>query len=331
MRALAANALGEIGNYEDYDFLLNQLSKEPLGNTNEFVISEIATGVLKLFPQKVAKDKVDREEKKRKKKAALTVQPKVEPPKPIPGLVFELDPLVVTAPRLRIPQGELVDPRVNFQLLKLIREKQDLRISEEQANLSAAYKDLDALVTPKGIRLKARYTVLGYLLTEGLAGTKDFELVDQLMRMVRERKNPDVSSYALIALAYGKDMSHLGLFQDALRSEVVSERFAAVEALQAWALPEAKSILIGVTKMDTSPIVRAYAAQAALRLGDLTGKDYLVRALDDGMAVRAMAMRYLGELGTAQEYGKVLAYLGSQQRPIVQADVLGTFAAMRKV
>ncbi len=35
VRALAANALGEIGNYEDYDFLLNQLSKEPLGNTNE--------------------------------------------------------------------------------------------------------------------------------------------------------------------------------------------------------------------------------------------------------------------------------------------------------
>ncbi len=278
--------------------------------------------MLKLFPQKVAKDKEDREEKKRKKKAALPVQPKVEPPKPIPGLVFELDPLVVTAPRLRIPQGELVDPRVNFQLLKLIREKQDLRISEEQANLSAAYKDLDALVTPKGIRLKARYTVLGYLLTEGLAGTKDFELVDQLMRMVRERKNPDVSSYALIALAYGKDMSHLGLFQDALRSEVVSERFAAVEALQAWALPEAKSILIGVTKMDTSPIVRAYAAQAALRLGDLTGKDYLVRALDDTeWPVRAMAMRYLGELGTAQEYGKVLAYLGSQQRPIVQAEM----------
>ncbi len=328
VRALSANYLGELGDHNDYEALVNRLDQEQsTSNTNDFVAAEISIAALKLFPQKLAFDKAERERKKRKKQQAKGLTP---PPqestgavKPAAGPVLELDPLVVTAPRLKIPEGELVDPRVNYRLLKIVQGKEDLRITQDQGNLSQTYKDLNFLVTPGGIGLKTRYTVLGYLMTEGLAGTKDFQLQDQLMRIAREGTNPDVRCYALIALAYCQDRLHLGLFQNALRRDnSVADRFAAVEALQIWGYQDAVSILTGVARLDSSPIVKAYATQAVWRMGDPIGRDYLLRFLDDpNWLIRAMAMRYLGDLGTGRDYGKLLSYLGSDQPDIVQAEM----------
>lgn len=323
VRALAAKHLGDFGDVSDYDLLLNQLSREPTLSSNEFVQVEMAISALKLFPKKLERDKEERERKKKKSPATPTTVAQTKPkPKPPTGLLFDLPPLTVTAPRLAIPQWEPVDPRINFQLIKMVQEKDDLRIRQEDIDKSATYRDLDKLVTPNGIRLKARYTVLGYLLTEGLAGTKDFQLQDQLIRVAREGKDENVRSYALVALAYSKDRTSLGLFQEALQKTAVADRFAAVEALQIWGYPEAISMLTGVTKLDASPLVRVYAAGALLRLGDLTGKDHLIRAVDDqDWVVKAMAMRFLGEFGTGQDYNRLLGYLGSQQKKIVQAEL----------
>lgn len=324
VRALSAKALGEMGTHEDYDLLVAQLGREQVfsTNSNEFVVAEISIAALKLFPQQVEWMRQERERKK--KKAVAATPPPPTTPKPLPKAsgLFELEPLVVTAPRLKIPQGELADPQINYQLLKLIQQKEDLRLTDNQAAQSIAYKDLNFLETPIGVRLKKRYTELGYMLAEGLAGAKDFDLVNELRRIAREGKNPAVRSYALVALAYAKDRNDLGLFQDALRKDLSADRFAGIEALQIWGYPDAISILIGVTKLDTSHIIRAYAAQAVLRLGDLIGKDYLIQTLnDDDWIARAMAMRYLGELGTGNDYSKLLSYLGSQQKEIVQAEM----------
>ena len=229
---------------------------------------------------------------------------------------------MVTAPRLKI-QEELVDSRVNYRLLKIAEGKSDLRITQDQASKSQAYKDMDSLVTPNGVGLKIRYTVLGYLLTEGLAGTKNFQLQDQLIRIAREGTNPDVRCYAIIALAYCKDRMHLGLFQEVLRRETsVADRFAAVEALQIWGYRDADSILTGVAKLDSSPIVKVYATQAVWKMGNPVGRDYLVQFLDNpDWLIRAMAMRYLGELGSGRDYGKLLSYFGLDQKDIVEAEM----------
>jgi len=282
IRTFSAKFIGEVGTEEDYELLLDQLNREQTATPNEFVITEISIAALKLFPQKIEKEKLERERKaleKKKKKAGVILKQNEPEVKKEPLLkkrtYFELDPLIVTAPRLRIPQTELVDSRINFQLLKIVQEKEDFRVTQEMIDQSTAYRDLNELVTPNGIRLKARYTVLGFLLTEGLAGTKDFQLKNELTRIAREGKNPDVRSFGLIALAYSKDRSHLGLFQNALRSEHVADRFAAVEAMEIWGYEEAISILVGVTKLDTSPFVRVFAAGAILRMGDLLGKDFL--------------------------------------------------------
>ncbi|OGR88339.1 MAG: hypothetical protein A3A86_01300 [Elusimicrobia bacterium RIFCSPLOWO2_01_FULL_60_11] len=327
VRSLSAKFIGELGDHKDYERLLDRLNMESVGVTNEFINAEIAIGALKLFPQKLAYDKAEKERKKREKRAKLLKENPGLLPSPedsvIAPSVLELDPLVVTAPRLKIPKGELVDSRVNYQLLKIAQGKEDMRINQDQAERSQAYKDLNFLVTPNGIGLKTRYTVLGYLLTEGLAGTDDFQLQDQLMRIAREGKNADVRCYAIIALAYSKDRLHLSYFQDALRRDFsVADRFAAVEALQIWGYGDAASILSGVVKLDPSPIVRVFAAQALWRMGDPLGRDYMLPFLDhESWLIRAMAMRYFGELGNAEDYSKVLGYFGSVQRPIVQAEM----------
>ena len=327
VRSLSAKFLGQLGDYTDYNRLLDRLNQEQVTVTNEFINAEVAIAALKLFPQKLEFDRQERERKKReKRKKLLKDMPDALPTeesKPVAKSVLELDPLVVTAPRLKIPKGELVDSRVNYQLLKIAQGKEDLRISQEQAERSTAYQDLNFLATPEGIGLKTRYTVLGYLLAEGLAGTDDFQLQDQLMRIAREGKNPDVRSYALIALAYCRDRLHLGYFQEALRRDAsVADRFAAVEALQIWGHNDALSILSGVSKLDASPIVKIFATQALWRMGDKVGHDYMLPFLDhQSWLIRAMAMRYMGELGTGQDYSRMLAYFGSVQPPIVQAEM----------
>ncbi|MBI2915768.1 MAG: HEAT repeat domain-containing protein [Elusimicrobia bacterium] len=325
VRAVSAKLLGEMGTAEDYDRLLDQINREQTGSPNPFVTAEVSIAALKLLPLKLEKEREERERKKmeKRKKKGLPI----EPPAPRRDFVkkrsaFEMEPLVVTAPRLKVPPTEIVDSRINFQLLKMIQEKEDFGITEDLIGQSPAYGDLNKLVTPYGIRLKTRYNRIGFLLTEGLAGTKDFQLTNELVRIVRESQNPNVRSFALIALAYSRDPAHLSLFQEALRSQTAADRFAAVEALKIWRDPQAIPILVGVTKLDSSALIRIYAAQTIFRLGDPMGRDFLLRMLDDpDWVVRAMAMRYLGEMGGAEDYYKVLSYLAMQQHNMVRVEM----------
>lgn len=326
VRMLSAKFLGEEGDVSDYDLLTNQLDRETTMDSNDFVATEISISALKLFPKKLEFDKLEKERKKRKGQPAP--EPVAQAPaavKPKANVLLELAPLVVTAPRLKIPKYEPVDPRVNFRLLKILRQNADIQLTSEQIAKSNAYRDMNQLATPSGMLLKTRYTKLGYLLTEGLAGSKEFEIQDELIRISRESKDPNVKSFALISLAYCQDPNHLYIFQDALRSETAADRFAAVEALQIWGQREALPILNGVVKLDRSPIIRVYASQAIFRLGDPIGKDYLTRSLDDNdWVAKAMSMRYIGELGDANDYSKVLSYLAADLKPIVQAEMCST-------
>ncbi len=322
VRSLSAKYIGEEGNRSDYERLLNQLDREQIELSNEFVTSEMAIGALKLFPLELEFQKQEKERKKRKNAESAPVEVVKTEVKPRQNVLLELEPLVVTAPRLKIPKFEPIDPRINYKLLKILQNKSEIRISAEDAARSVAYQDLNKLVTPNGKLLVTRYTVLGYLLTEGLAGSKEFEIQDALVTIARESKNPDVRSFALIALAFSREQNHMYLFQNALRSDNPADRFAAVEALAIWGYPEAVSVLSGVAKLDRSPVIKAYASQAVLRLGNPIGHDFLIPLLDDrDWVARAMAMRYLGELGTGEDYNKMLGYLASDQKPIVQAEM----------
>ncbi|MEQ1918458.1 MAG: HEAT repeat domain-containing protein [Elusimicrobiota bacterium] len=62
------------------------------------------------------------------------------------------------------------------------------------------------------------------------------------------------------------------------------------------------------SERDTEPLLRVYAAAGLARMGDAAGLHRVRAFLDNpSWVVKAMAAKYLGELGTAEDYDNLLA------------------------
>lgn len=314
VKAMAAKSLGELGTAEDYTLLLNRLDGE-MGN--DFVVAEYCVSALKLYPKKKAADA----------KAVPTKAVRVES-KPVGGnlvmdqdMAFQLEPLVVTAPRIAA-QVDLIDPRINQQLLRLLQQRMDAR-PDSAAQLDASIGNLNKLTTLTGYNLQTRYTELGFLLTEGLAGTTDYQLQSELEKVVRLGTNVQTRAAAMVALAYAKDMRYLSLFQNGLTDPNITIRFAALESLLAMGDPSVQLQVGTVARTDPSMPVRIYAAAAMWRMGDIFGREILLRLYQDpNWFVRAMSTHYLGEMGGADEYRRLQQVLGGEGDPAVRAELL---------
>ncbi|MDP3544271.1 MAG: HEAT repeat domain-containing protein [Elusimicrobiota bacterium] len=306
VKSLAAKYLGELGTAEDYDLLLRRIDGE-VGN--DFVVAEFCVSALKLWPKKKATEA--------NAPAAATA--------PAPATTslslasFSLEPLTVTAPRVR--QQELINPRINAHLLRLLQQRMDAR-PDTLASGDASLFNLARLSTLTGYSLKTRYTELGFLLTEGLAGTKDYQLQRELENAARLAKNVQTRAAALVALAYAKDMRYLNLFQGALNDHSVTVRFAALESLLTLGDQSVQLQLGGAARNDQSLAVQIYAAAGMWRKGDSFGKEILLRFLDhtDWFA-RAMAVYYLGEMGGGYEYRRMAQYLDRETDPSTKAEL----------
>ena len=87
-----------------------------------------------------------------------------------------------------------------------------------------------------------------------------------------------------------------------------------MEALAVWGHPD-KSVplLSAAAQRDAEPILRVYAAAVLARLGDGAGLPRLRASLDDqSWVVRAMAARYLGLFGTADDYDLLVSRIGRE-------------------
>lgn len=235
------------------------------------------------------------------------------------GLLFELEPLTITAPRVK--QEEMIDPRINNHLLRLLKQRMDARPDAVAAG-DASIGNLNKLSTLTGYSLKTRYTELGFLLTEGLAGTKDYQLQRELENASRLSKNVQTRAAALVALAYAKDMRYQTLFQGALNDPNVTVRFAALESLVISGDRSIQLQLGSAARTDQSIPAQIYAAGAMWKMGDSFGKEILLRFLDhqDWLA-RAMSAYYIGEMGGGYEYRRLLTYLDREQDPSVKAEL----------
>lgn len=245
-----------------------------------------------------------------------------------PNLVFDssqllqLEPLVITAPRVRA-QVDMIDPRINQHLKRLLEQRMDAR-PDSIASLDASVGNLSKLTTMTGYNLKTRYTELGFLLTEGLAGTTDFGLQTELQKVVKFGKNVQTRAAALVALAYTKDMQYLSLFQGALIDPSVTVRFAAVESLLILGNPLVQIQVGQAARADTSLPVQVFAAAGMWRLGDIYGKELLLRFIQHpDWFVRAMSAHYLGELGGEYERQKILREFQFEKDPVAQAEMAG--------
>jgi hypothetical protein len=235
------------------------------------------------------------------------------------GLLFSLEPLTITAPRVR--QEDLIDPRINAHLIRLLQQRMDAR-PDSLAASDASLFNLARLSTLTGFSLKTRYTELGFLLTEGLAGTKAYQLQRELENAARLAKNVQTRAAALVALSYSKDMRYLNLFQGALNDPNVTVRFAALESLLTLGDPSIQLQLGGSARNDQSIAVQIYAAAGMWRKGDSFGKEILLRFLDhQDWFARAMAAYYLGELGGGYEYRRMAQYLDRETDPSTKAEL----------
>ena len=236
------------------------------------------------------------------------------------SLLMQLDPLVVTAPRVKA-QKEMIDPRINRHLLRLLQQRMDAR-PDSAAQLDASIGNLNKLSTETGYNLKTRYTELGFLLTEGLAGTTDFTLQSELEKVARLGTNVQTRAAALVALAYTKDLRFLPLFQGALLDTNITVRFAALESLLVLGDPAVQFQVAGAARTDQSLAIQIYGAAGMWRMGDIYGREILLRFYQHtDWFVRAMAIHYLGELGGAEEYRRLQRELSAETDPAVQAEL----------
>ena len=69
--------------------------------------------------------------------------------------------------------------------------------------------------------------------------------------------------------------------------------------------------------------VRIYAAAAMWRMGDIFGREILLRLYQDkNWFVRAMTDHYLGEMGGGDDYRRLQRELGGESDPAVKAVIL---------
>ncbi len=245
--------------------------------------------------------------------------------------LLQLEPLIITAPRLKIPPRKVIDPQINMHLLRLLRQRQDARPDPKEV-LEASVGNLIKLATLTGYNLKTRYTELGFLLTEGLAGVSDFELAGELEKTARLGKNVQLRAASLVALAYAKDQRYLSLFQGALQDPNVTVRFAALESLLILGGPAVQFLVANAARGDSSPALQAFAAAGMWRLGDPYGREILLRlAQHQDWFVRALAVQYLGELGGQEEYRKLMLQLSREEQATVKAELCSALLRLQQV
>lgn len=285
-RAMAADAVGSFGAWDDYNLLLDRLTRE---QANEFVVAELAVGALRLFARH---------------------SPFVGRPPPaslLPDPSSDPDALVVTAPRLKIPPTALIDGRINAHLLRLLEEKAEAKPSAlDRSTPSAAL--LGSLVTPAGIALQVRYGRLGFLLTEGLAGTTDLIVRDRMLRVARSASDPRIRSVAMLALAYEGNMNDRAVFEAGVLSEDPALRFGAIEALRVWGRRSGLGQVFDLDTLAQSDPLGAYVAGGGIPA---------IRWIDDpDWVVRSLAIRSGGV-----PKDKLISILAADLNPFVRAEV----------
>ncbi len=243
--------------------------------------------------------------------------------------VFQLEPIVITAPRAQLPESAPIDPQINMYLLQLLDKKMNSRPDSFQSS-DPALQTLSGLSTLDGYNLKVRYTQLGFLLTEGLAGSKDFQLLTEIEKAARFSTNVQIKAAAMVALAYTHNSVYLGIFQSALQDQNITVRFGALESLLVFGGPSIQPMVATTAQTDSSKVMQMYSAASEWRSGDVTGRDILLRLYQDpDWFVRAMATHYIGELGGVDDYWRLMQQMQTETNPSVLAELCSALLRLR--
>ncbi len=225
-----------------------------------------------------------------------------------PGETVDVPDSSVDRARMNARAEAAAAPR----LVRLVDERKQITLRPEDY-ADTALRDITRLTTPAGYRLKYRFLELGVPVAQGLSLSKDPQLQGRLLEVARFESGVKTRAESLLVLAAQKKPEHIKFFREALLDRNVALQFAALEALEAWALPEALPLLLDAANRGWSPLIRAYAAQVAWRRGAPEGKQMLLSFLSDtNWLMRSMAARYLGDWGEGKDAETILSRLGRE-------------------
>ncbi len=207
------------------------------------------------------------------------------------------------------------DPAISSALVDLLQNKDKAGVDLSNAQ-GTPLGDLLTIGSPVGYQLRNRYLNIGVPLAEGLSrDNSDPDLRSKLVELARWDRNAEVRSAGLLALAKTQDVRDLDVFREALVNVDPAVRFGAIEALAEWGHNDLSlPLLFAASERDYEPILRVYAASRIAKVGDPQGLYKLRAYLDDpSWLIRAIAARYLGKYGTAEDYDLLVSRIGREQ------------------
>ncbi len=234
------------------------------------------------------------------------------------GSIPELPSIQTGNPPLASPNAPppiKTDAQITTALVDLVERKSQFQVQfDQQPSPGTPMGDLITLGSPIGFQLRTRYLSLGIPLADALSHNADPAFRERLINLARWDTDGETRAAAMIALAGAHDPVHLPVFQEALMHLDLAVRFGALEALLVWGHPDqALPLLSQAADRDGEPILRVYAAGAMARLGDPAGPLRLRAFLDhNSWLVRAMAARYLGEYGAAEDYDLLVSRISQE-------------------
>lgn len=207
-----------------------------------------------------------------------------------------------------------VDAQITSALVDLLEAKDRFKVDLTKVE-GTPLGEMLTVGSPIGYALRNRYLNIGVPIAEALSRDADPVFREKLVTLARWDRDPETRSAALMALAQAQDLKDMAVFTEALVHLDPAVRFGALGALQVWGHPDkALPLLAAASEKDYEPILRVYAAAGMARLGDDAGLERLRAALDSpSWLVRAMAARYLGALGTAEDYDTLVSRIGREQ------------------
>ena len=218
--------------------------------------------------------------------------------------------------------GEVrLDPAISNALIKLAEDRRSLRRDLTKVE-GTPVGDILTVGSPIGYSLRNRFLDVGIPLGEAFAASTDPAFRAQLLELSRWDRDGESRAAALIALARTHELKYLQVFNEALIHLDPAVRFGALEALVVWEHPrEAMPLLAAASERDTEPLLRVYAAAGLARMGDVAGLHRVRGFLDNpSWVVQALAAKYLGELGTSEDYDTLRSRIPSAQNDFVVAE-----------
>ncbi|UPT74210.1 MAG: HEAT repeat domain-containing protein [Elusimicrobiota bacterium] len=201
------------------------------------------------------------------------------------------------------PGETRLDPAISNALIRLAEDRRSLRRDLTKIE-GTPVADILTVGSPIGYSLRNRFLNVGIPLGEAFAASTDPAFRAQLLELSRWDRDGESRASALIALAKTHDLKYLQVFNEALIHLDPGVRFGALEALVVFEHPrEAMPLLAAASERDTEPLLRVYASAGLARMGDPAGLHRLRGFVNNpSWVVKAMAAKYLGELGTAEDY-----------------------------